>query len=46
VGLELNRAYQVLAYGDDKHLLGDNIPTIKKNIDLLIDVNKEVGLIC
>jgi hypothetical protein len=35
VGLELSRAYQILVYGDDKNMFGDNINTIKKNIDPL-----------
>jgi hypothetical protein len=43
-GLELNGTRQVLAYADDVDLLGDNIPTIKKNMETLIDANKEVGL--
>jgi hypothetical protein len=36
--------YQLLAYTDDVNLLGDNIDTIKKNMEILIDVSKEVGL--
>jgi hypothetical protein len=31
VGLKLNATHQLLAYGDDVNLLGDNIDTIKKN---------------
>jgi hypothetical protein len=33
-----------LAYADDVNLLGDNIDTINKNIQTLIDASKEVGL--
>jgi hypothetical protein len=33
-----------LAYADDVNLLGDNIDTINKNTQTLIDVSKEVGL--
>jgi hypothetical protein len=44
VGLKLNRTNQLLAHADDVNLLGDNIDTIKKNTELLIDVSKEVGL--
>jgi hypothetical protein len=33
-----------MAYADDVNLLGDNIDTIKKNTETLIDVSKEVGL--
>jgi hypothetical protein len=44
VGLKLNGTHQLLAYADDVNLLGDNIDTIKKNTETLIDVSKEVGL--
>jgi hypothetical protein len=36
--------HQLLAYADDVNLLGDNIDTIKKNMDILIDASKEAGL--
>jgi hypothetical protein len=44
VGLKLNGTHQLLAYADDVNLLGDNIDTIKKNTETLIDVSKEVGI--
>jgi hypothetical protein len=44
VGLKLNGPHQPLAYADDVNLLGDNIDTLKKNTEALIDANKEVGL--
>jgi hypothetical protein len=44
VGLKLNGTHQLLAYADDVNLLGDNIDTIKKNTETLIDARKEVGL--
>jgi hypothetical protein len=44
VGLKLDRTHQLLAYADDVNLLGDNIDTIKKNKETLIDASKEVGL--
>jgi hypothetical protein len=44
VGLKLNRTHQLLAYADGVNLSGDNIDTIKKNTEALIDVSKEVGL--
>jgi hypothetical protein len=37
VGLKLNRTHQLLDYADDVNLLGDNIDTIKKNTETLID---------
>jgi hypothetical protein len=44
VGLKLNGTHQLLAYAGDVNLLGDNIDTIKKNMEALIDASKEVGL--
>jgi hypothetical protein len=44
VELKLNGTHQLLAYADDVNLLGDNIDTIRKNTETLIDVSKEVGL--
>jgi hypothetical protein len=40
----LNGTHQLLAYADDMNLLGDNIDTINKNTETLIDSSKEVGL--
>jgi hypothetical protein len=44
VELKLNRTRQLLAYADDVNLLGDNIDTIMKNTETLMDASKEVGL--
>jgi hypothetical protein len=44
VGLKLNGTHQLLAYADDVNLLEDNIDTIEKNTETLIDASKEVGL--
>jgi hypothetical protein len=43
VGLKLNGTHQLLVYGDNVNLLGDNIDAIKKNMGTLIDASKEVG---
>jgi hypothetical protein len=39
VGLELNGTH-----ADDGNILGDDIDTIKKNTQTLIDASKEIGL--
>jgi sorting nexin-29 len=44
VELKLNGTHQLLAYAHDVNLLGDNLDTIKKNTETLIDAIKEVGL--
>jgi hypothetical protein len=44
VGLKLNETHQLLVYADDANLLGDNIDTVKKNMEILIDASKVVGI--
>jgi hypothetical protein len=44
VGLKLNWTHQLLVYVDNVILMGDNIGTIKKNTETVIDASKEVGL--
>jgi hypothetical protein len=40
VGLKLNRTHQLLIYADVMNLLGDNMITVKKNTETLIDTSK------
>jgi hypothetical protein len=43
VGLKLNGTHQLLSYADDVNLLEDNINTVNKDTESLIDASKEVG---
>jgi hypothetical protein len=44
VGLKLNGTHKLLVYAGDVNILGDNIVTIKKDTQTLIDANKKIGL--
>jgi hypothetical protein len=35
---------KLLAYADDVNILGENIDTMQKNTEALLDAGKEVGL--
>jgi hypothetical protein len=37
MGLKLNGTHELLVYADDVNLLGDNINTVRKNAEALID---------
>jgi hypothetical protein len=42
--LKLKGTQKLLAYADDVNMLGENIDTIKKNTEALLDASKGVGL--
>ena len=40
----MNGTHQVIAYADDINLIGDDIRTIKRNVDVLLNASKDFGL--
>jgi hypothetical protein len=40
----LNRTHQLLPCADDINIVVENIDTIKKSAEALLDISKEVGL--
>ena len=45
MGLDINGIYQALVYANsDVNLIGDNIGTIERNADVLLNACKDIGL--
>ena len=44
LGLYMNGTHQVLAYADNANLIGDDIRTIERNADVLLNACKDIGL--
>ena len=40
----MNGTHQVIAYADDVNLIGDDIRTIERNADVLLNACKDIGL--
>ena len=40
--LDMKGAHQVLAYADDVNLIGDDIKTIERNADVLLNAYKDI----
>ena len=43
-GLDMNYTHQILAYVGDVNLVGDDIRTIKRNANILLNACKNIGL--
>jgi hypothetical protein len=43
-GLKLNGTHQLVAYDDDVNILGENIDTLQKKTNALLDASKKVGM--
>ena len=44
LGLDMNDTHQVLDYADDVNLIGNDIRTIERNADVLLNACKDIGL--
>jgi len=44
LGLDMNGTHQVLAYADDVNLIGDDIRTVERNADMLLNACMDIGI--
>jgi hypothetical protein len=44
IGLILDGRHQLLAYAYEVNLLGDNTDTVKRNVEIVIDSSREIGV--
>ena len=44
LGLDMNGNHQVLAYADDVNLIGDGIRIMERNLDVLLNTCRHIGL--
>ena len=44
LGLDMNDTHQILFYADDVNLIEDDIRTIERNADVLLNACKDIGL--
>ena len=44
IGLELNRKHQLLVYADGVNMLGENLQTVRENVEIFIKASKDIGL--
>jgi hypothetical protein len=44
-GLDMNGTHQVFTYSDDVNLISDDIRTIGRNSDMLLNAYKDIGLV-
>ena len=43
MGLDMNGNHQVLTYADDVNLISDDIRTIERNADVLLNACNDIG---
>ena len=44
IGLELNGKHQLLVYADDVNMLGQNLQTVRENVEMFMKASKDIGL--